>query len=162
MDLIVKTFTRDNYKAMQACSEMFSDAKNRNSNNGFSLGGRSNIINTCDYFVCAFDEDKHLIGFLALAEEYLAEGDIYIAQALVDDKYQNKGVATELMKHLMTHSKGYKYVTAEVNFDNAASNKLFQKAGFEVFSDSGRYHCYAFDTRNIKNNKALVSTSKKR
>ncbi len=66
------------------------------------------------------------------------DGKIYDIAYCVHKKYWRNGFATEMARGMVDHAKdhGASKVTVRVNKDNAASNAVVRKIGFEVVGEN--------------------------
>lgn len=85
--------------------------------------GKSNAL----YLVA--EKDGRIIGVCGLMESY---GEADISNVSVDKRYQNRGVATTMLKDLMAEGsrRGISAYTLEVRAGNAAAIHLYEKIGF--------------------------------
>ncbi len=87
------------------------------------------LNNKLNYFICAKIENE-VIGFAGMCF-VLDEG--YVYNIAVDKEFRGSGVATQMLKHLLTYAKSLnlKFVSLEVRNSNAAARSLYKKCGFK-------------------------------
>ncbi|UCD96971.1 MAG: GNAT family N-acetyltransferase [Candidatus Bathyarchaeota archaeon] len=125
--------------------EMFSTLSKQSSNNLIPPFTRDRI----ESWTANIDYERHLT-ILALIREgdrervigsatlSFSPHEIYVHRAglgiTVHDKYQNLGLGTALMKHLLkiAMTKGLKKVHLRVNADNARAVHVYEKCGFTI------------------------------
>lgn len=75
------------------------------------------------------EKDDRIIGLCGLTESF---GEADICNVSVDRDYQNRGVATTMLRDLMEEGsrKGIHAYTLEVRAGNAAAIHLYEKLGF--------------------------------
>lgn len=115
---------------------------------GLVKGGAS------DYLVCALDESNKVVGFLALADNFYGENDMYVMQIVVDKRYLRKGIASRMIDCAIIHSKGYDFFMADVRKDNIESNCLFSSKGC-IKKEKEFQNLYLFDLKSIKNREKI-------
>jgi len=82
-----------------------------------------------NYFICAKTKNE-VIGFAGM---YFILDEGYVYNIAVDEEFQGRGVATQMLNHLLTHSKrlNLKFVSLEVRKSNVTAIKLYKKCGFK-------------------------------
>lgn len=116
---------------------------------------RKDLVAKSKYLLCAYFRGE-IVGFVALKEDYLLKGDIYISQLAVSNEFLRKGIAKRLLGYVIENFNKYDYVTADVSRDNKASNNLFNSIGFKRYNNPRlkRSDSYVMDLRfNNKNKK---------
>ena len=86
----------------------------------------------------AFIENKG-VGFIALSTT-LDEGEILMCA--VDPQYRKKGIATDLVKHILKdlQALGVSAVFLEVDTYNLAAQALYKKFGFQTVGQRKQYY----------------------
>lgn len=112
------------------------------------------IVQNSKYLICAVKDNK-VLGYAGMVEDFVIENDFYIYQIAIDKNYAGKGIGTNLMEFIKTHSKGYSYITSSVRKNNKISNKLHKKSGFEKFDINEDEYVYFLPTQYIKNNNKI-------
>ena len=156
MDYQIKVISPSNMQYLHQCLEI---AEENLEENGGTLMFPS-IICHCQYIICAVKEDN-VIGYIGLVKNFAIKNDLYVMQIAVRKNEMGKGVGTSLMKYLLQHSKGNKYITSNVKANNTRSNKLHSKMGFERF-DSYSGYLYLKETDKIANNEYLFYTEEEK
>ncbi len=80
--------------------------------------------------------DRQIIGVGRLQGIHAKEAEFSI---VISDEYQKQGLGGELMKRLIdiARQEGVKVITADILADNAAMQKVAEKAGFKLTRDLG-------------------------
>jgi len=97
--------------------------------------------------ICARNENGDLVGFVALKKGYQNYNDLHISEIAVCKDYLRQGIATEMINYILKNSKGYDYVTVDVDKKDVSSANLFSKFKFErrfnpVLGNSENYIFY--------------------
>jgi len=112
-----------------------------------------------NYIICA-DKSGKVLGFIGMIDDKCMSGDFYISQVAVDKEEMGKGIASELLKYVKHHSKGYTRITSDIKLDNKRSISLHEKAGFEKigYCQSLRSFRYSIAVDKIDNNEYIQYT----
>lgn len=90
-----------------------------------------------DYFhIYVYVVEKEIAGFLQIENHYEITDVINIA---VDQKYQNKGIGTSLINHLISNTAAEK-IMLEVNENNVPAIRLYKKVGFKEIHRRKKYY----------------------
>lgn len=86
-----------------------------------------------------YELDGKVVGFY-IASHVLDEVEIFTIA--VDRAYKNRGIASELLAHLIDISKGtgIRQIWLEVSTKNAAAISLYKKFGFEIMGIRKNYY----------------------
>ena len=88
--------------------------------------------------VLVYEEDDMVVGFI-IATDLKETCDIL--SLVVDPKYRNKMVASNLLDYLISElDENLKLITLEVASKNIAAIKLYEKFGFEVVNVRKNYY----------------------
>ena len=92
----------------------------------------------CCYMIAEFKDTHERVGTCSFIPS--ADGKVYDIAYCVHKKYWRNGYATEMARGMVNYAKdhGASKVTVRVNKDNAASNAIVRKIGFEVIGEN----CY--------------------
>ena len=92
----------------------------------------------CCYMIAEFKDTHERVGTCSFIPS--ADGKVYDIAYCVHKKYWGNGYATEMAKGMVDYAKnhGGDKVTVRVNKDNAGSNAVVRKVGFEVVGEK----CY--------------------
>lgn len=90
----------------------------------------------CCYMIAEFKDTHERVGTCSFIPS--EDGKIYDIAYCVHKKYWRNGFATEMARGMVDHAKdhGASKVTVRVNKDNAASNAVVRKIGFEVVGEN--------------------------
>lgn len=97
----------------------------------FSLNSNTFTKNLAYYY------DDNIIGFLSYSVMYERAEIDYIA---VDEKYRGNGVASELVKFLISNLDECNSISLEVRKNNIAAINLYLKNGFKKVCIRKRYY----------------------
>ncbi len=88
--------------------------------------------------VLVYEEDDMVVGFITATD---LKETCDILSLVVDPKYRNKMVATNLLDYLISElDENLKLITLEVASKNIAAIKLYEKFGFEVVNVRKNYY----------------------
>ena len=88
--------------------------------------------------VLVYEEDDMVVGFITATD---LKETCDILSLVVDPKYRNKMVATNLLDYLISElDENLKLITLEVASKNIAAIKLYEKLGFEVVNVRKNYY----------------------
>ena len=88
--------------------------------------------------VLIYEEDDMVVGFITATD---LKETCDILSLVVDPKYRNKMVATNLLDYLISElDENLKLITLEVASKNIAAIKLYEKFGFEVVNVRKNYY----------------------
>lgn len=89
----------------------------------------------CCYMIAEFKDTHEKVGTCSFIPS--ENGAVYDIAYCVHKKYWGNGYATEMARGMVDHAKscGASKVTVRVNKDNAASNAVVKKIGFEVIGE---------------------------
>ena len=91
-----------------------------------------------DYFnLIVYEDNKKIVGFLSYTN-LLDTTDII--DIIVDEKYRQKKVATNLIDFAITNSKPHTNFLLEVAVDNYPAINLYDKFGFKVIHTRKKYY----------------------
>ena len=82
-----------------------------------------------DFVVLAKIANK-VVGYALLKSSFLADDDLYVMQVAVDKNLQHLGIGSKLYEYAYKYSKGFPYLTANVNEANGISQGFHKKMGF--------------------------------
>ena len=90
---------------------------------------------TCCYLISESKVSKERIGTCSFIPS--DDGKVYDIAYCVHKKYWHNGYATEMAKGMIDYAMqhGAKRITVVVNKENAASNAIVRKIGFEIVGD---------------------------
>jgi len=91
-------------------------------------------------------EGKEVIGYCRF--DYDEESDCYIISIAVDPGYHKKGLGTKFLRETLEKFKTSKAITAEIQKENIASVKLFEKNNFEVQNEDEKNYFYKYIPKN--------------
>jgi ribosomal protein S18 acetylase RimI-like enzyme len=97
---------------------------------------RYNILNSDTFFIFAARHRDRLVGWITaslIPKPDPRLGTLYIDELWVSEKYRKKGVASELIKHVMIPARTMELwkIRLIVNSDNDSARALYKKMGFE-------------------------------
>lgn len=158
MDIKLEFYNKVNYdkKVVKECEDL---AYSQHVDNGGTLRLRG-LVGFSSSLLCARDENGKIVGFVSLYRDYHFPGDLYVTQIAVSKDCVKQGVASKMIQCIIDNSRGYTCFSADVRFDNIASNALFTKMGFIRNSRNNSY-AYALDLRQIDNRKRFEETFKR-
>ncbi len=88
--------------------------------------------------VLVYEEDDMVVGFITATD---LKETCDILSLVVDPKYRNKMVASNLLDYLISElDENLKLITLEVASKNIAAIKLYEKFGFEVVNVRKNYY----------------------
>ena len=67
------------------------------------------------------------------------ENEIFICRLYIIDKYQSKGIGTELIKMIVSKYQGYSIKLGVLKVNHRAK-KLYEKLGFEVYDEANEHY----------------------
>lgn len=67
-----------------------------------------------------------------------ADGYCYVERIDIEPDYRNRGIGTEVLKHLLFDTFGWSCRTVVVAPDNADAKRLYERIGSEVSGDVSR------------------------
>ena len=149
-------YNKKNYNK-QIVDECESLAYSQHIDNGGTLRLRG-LVGMSSSLLCARDETGKIVGYVSLYRDYHFVGDLYVTQIAVSKDCVKQGIASKLIKCAIENSRGYDCFSADVRFDNVASNALFTKLGFKR---DPRSNSYALDLRRIRDRKRFEETFKR-
>lgn len=83
-------------------------------------------------------EDDFILGYLGIMNIF---DEIHITNIAIDKEYRKKNYSTKLMQYLIEDAdKNNKKVTLEVDTENEAALKLYDKFGFEIVGKRKDYY----------------------
>jgi len=74
-----------------------------------------------------------VVGYALLYQEFLYKNDLYVMQVAVDKRFQHCGIGSKMYEYAYKYSKGYSYLTSNVNPKNINSQKFHEKMGFRSY-----------------------------
>ena len=88
------------------------------------------MVNKNSYYY-VYERDNDILAFIG---SRLFKNHIHITNLAVDPKDQNKGIATKLIKYIisMAKNKKKKNVCLEVRYSNKKAIDLYEKLGFKI------------------------------
>ena len=95
----------------------------------------SNINDKNYAFIYVYEENNKVIGFIQIEKHFEITDIINIA---VDENYQNKGIATELIEFIKNDVE--EKIMLEVRSRNEAAIKTYEKNGFKVINVRKKYY----------------------
>lgn len=95
----------------------------------------SNINDKNYAFIYVYEENNKVIGFIQIEIHFEITDIINIA---VDENYQNKGIATELIEFIKNDVE--EKIMLEVRSRNEAAIKTYEKNGFKVINIRKKYY----------------------
>lgn len=95
----------------------------------------SNINDKNYAFIYVYEENNKVIGFIQIEKHFEITDIINIA---VDENYQNKGIATELIEFIKNDVE--EKIMLEVRSRNEAAIKTYEKNGFKVINIRKKYY----------------------
>jgi ribosomal protein S18 acetylase RimI-like enzyme len=93
------------------------------------------INNPSSYILIALNEQKHVIGMLAMVTMVVPSGGkTWIEDVIVDEEYQSIGVGTKLVEAAIKVAKENRitHINLSCKPDRRVANKLYQKVGFKI------------------------------
>lgn len=83
--------------------------------------------------------DEKLIGFCAAYFNDFDNQAGFITTLSVDKHFQQKGIATELLKQCIGYGEdlGFKLIRLETNYKNVVPIRLYQKFNFKIYGKKG-------------------------
>jgi aminoglycoside 6'-N-acetyltransferase I len=107
-------------------------------------------IKQCDVYVCTLN--SYVIGAYALQK--LDDLTVEIMNIAVVEKHQNKGIGSQILKHIVSSSKDLGFKTLLVGTADAGIMQLYfyQKNGFEIDSIKKNYFIDKFNEPIFENN----------
>lgn len=117
------------------CQKLIQIINENHVNKGGFLSNFSIVYDHCTHLITAYI-GEHLVGFCGLNSGcHIKKGgedtDLHIMQIGVTKKAQGYGVATQMLNYIKEHSKGFNYMSSDVNIKNTPSRKLFEHNGFQ-------------------------------
>ena len=108
-------------------------------NDNFSMVNNINeMVEDKNSKVLVYEEDDMVVGFITATD---LKETCDILSLVVDPKYRNKMVATNLLDYLISElDENLKLITLEVASKNIAAIKLYEKFGFEVVNVRKNYY----------------------
>ena len=110
------------------------------------------VKKSCDYIICAVNDDK-VLGYLGVNFNRLLK-EFIITQVAVTKKCQAKGIGTKLMTYLKEHSLQAKKIISFVEKRNINSIKMHRRVGYCSF-DEGYDYLFEINTSIVKDNQCL-------
>ena len=112
----------------------------------------NNIRNNSTYRMLVLEENNEIKGFLNYCVE---DGNNWISEIQVNDKYKNTGITTQLLKKYCELNENVKEVIAHINPKNELSKIVFlNHVGFKVIDGyKNRYKISMNDLKNYIKNK---------
>ena len=101
------------------------------------------IINDLEY-IFGYYLDNDLVGFIHISKIFET---IDIINIVVDEKYRNKKIASQLLEYIINHFKDINKILLEVSDNNIPAINLYKKYNFEVINIRKKYY---------KNSNALI------
>ena len=95
----------------------------------------SNINDKNYAFIYVYEENNKVIGFIQIEKHFEITDIINIA---VDENYQNKGIATELIEFIKNDVE--EKIMLEVRSRNEVAIKTYEKNGFKVINIRKKYY----------------------
>lgn len=83
-----------------------------------------------------FSENNE-IGFLAYSIYY---DRIELDYIFINEKYRNKGYASNLLEYLIEEANKFDNITLEVNINNISAINLYKKYGFTIVAKRSKYY----------------------
>ncbi|NVM55173.1 MAG: GNAT family N-acetyltransferase [Candidatus Helarchaeota archaeon] len=108
---------------------------------------RPSVIGTYEFLARCFkntffvyEEDSKIIGFLVGFPNTAEEGEFWIYQICVCDKYRGKRIGSQLFARFFKQlkSEGYTRVRSHFKFENKHSKNLHEKFGMKVCGQDDR------------------------
>jgi ribosomal protein S18 acetylase RimI-like enzyme len=96
------------------------------------------------HFIIGEDDDRKIIGFLAIVTYIVPTGTrVWIEDVVVDEASRGKGYGMDLMLYAIDYAKslGAKHVDLTSRSWRIAANRLYQKLGF-VLRETNVYRLY--------------------
>ena len=100
----------------------------------FNLGDL--LSSNLDYVFGYYDNEK-LVGFIHINKLY---ENIDIINIVVDKSYRRKGIATQLINHVIDYFDDVKSIMLEVNVNNENAINLYKVNKFEVINVRKKYY----------------------
>ena len=100
----------------------------------FNLGDL--LSSNLDYVFGYYDNEK-LVGFIHINKLY---ENIDIINIVVDKSYRRKGIATQLINHVIGYFDDVKSIMLEVNVNNENAINLYKVNKFEVINVRKKYY----------------------
>ena len=90
----------------------------------------------CPCFVLKNGKKAGFVHFEAVEREDFPSGTAAEVMINIDPKFRRKGIGTKALRKIkkLMKSRGIRALVADVRNENKASRRLFEKAGFEIFS----------------------------
>ena len=102
---------------------------------------------------------ENIVGYICLKNYSIFDGDIYIEQIAVAEKYQRFGIGEQLFKNAINYAKihGYGKMYANCRKINEISQSLLKKIGFIEFDmTEEQYLGIGFSPEHINDNYAFL------
>lgn len=95
------------------------------------------IIKDSYTHVLVAERNSNVIGYIMFTKIYET---IDIISIVVAENYRNKKIASSLIDYMISeYQDSLKLITLEVNTDNIAALKLYEKFGFEIIATREKY-----------------------
>lgn len=75
-------------------------------------------------------KEGHCVGYLAAEEDF--EGDFHLNKLVIDARYQQHGIGTEVLEKFLelVRKNGARYVFLSVAYENGVAQRFYEKNGF--------------------------------
>ena len=95
------------------------------------------ILESESEYIVGHYENEELVAFLYYSKSF---DTIDIIDIVVDEPYRRRGIATELIRHVVNNYGDINTLFLEVNEKNRSAIKAYEKNGFEVISRRKNYY----------------------
>lgn len=88
--------------------------------------------------IMVYEENQNVLGFVHIIE---LEELIDIINIVVDDNYRKNGIGSKLIEHIINNAQEkVTKITLEVEVNNKAAIKLYEKYNFEILGTREKYY----------------------
>ena len=95
------------------------------------------ILESESQYIVGYYENDKLVGFLYYSKSF---DTIDIIDIVVDEPCRGRGIATELIKHVVNSYGDINTLFLEVNEKNKSAIRAYEKNGFQVISRRKKYY----------------------
>ena len=108
---------------------------------------RASVVGTYEFFArCfqrtffVFEENDKIIGYIVGFPNTSVEGEFWLYQVGIIDKYREKGIGSQLLEKFTSQVEldGYKNIKSHFKFENERSRNLHEKFGFKICGHDDR------------------------
>lgn len=108
---------------------------------------RASVIGTYEFMARCFkntffiyEENSKIIAFIVGFPNTAKQGEFWIYQACICDKYRSQGIGSQLFEKIINQvkSEGYQRMRSHLRFENEHSLNLHKKYGFQICGKDDR------------------------